>query len=228
MVGNSSNTAPRLLDGEDSVDGQELILLINGHSERVTKRTIACATTKCCHCGAVATEGSRPFTFHGVRARRFFVLVGHYVCNVAARLSRWRCPHCHRTFTDYPPFACPHKAYTMPQIVRRAGTYVSDPAASYRKGVRSANLPIFHAGPADTTAPRNAKNAMPCLATVAHSSLFHWVTALGRRPLEIHRAELAPAARKYTSQRRRSILVACWANCSALLSRPAPGVLLRR
>ena len=74
---------------------------------------------------------------------RFLVLVGSYVCKVAALLARWRCPHCRRTFTDYPPFACPHKAYTLPQMTERAAKYVSNTATSYRKGVlfcKSADL----------------------------------------------------------------------------------------
>jgi hypothetical protein len=35
------------MDREKSVDGQELIRLINGHSEHIKKCTITCATTVC-------------------------------------------------------------------------------------------------------------------------------------------------------------------------------------
>ena len=64
--------------------------------------------------------------------------------------------------------------------------------------------------------------------TVAHTSLFHWVTALGRHALqqmETLRADFAPASRKYTSERRRSILIACRITCSVLLSDQAPSSL---
>jgi transposase-like protein len=133
------------MDKEKSVDGQELIRLIDGHSEGVKNRTITCAATVCCHCGLDAASSQTPFILHGDRARRFLVVVGSYVCKVAALLARWRCPRCRKTFTDYPSFAYPYKAYTLPQITERAAKYVSNTATSYRKGVRLANLPIFYA-----------------------------------------------------------------------------------
>ena len=55
---------------------------------------------------------------------------------------------------------------------------------------------------------------------MAHSSLFHWVTALGRqapRHLNTLHADFVPTAGKYTSARRRAILINCQATCSALL-----------
>lgn len=214
------------MDRKKSVDGQELILLINCHSERVRKRTGTCATTACCHCGFDAVKGQTPFTFHGTRARRFLVLAGSYVCKVSALLARWRCPHCRKTFTDYPPFACPYKAYTLPQITERAARYVGNAATSYRKGVCSANLPIFYAqGPADKSGQHHHSDAILNLTTVAHSSLFHWVTALGRdalRHLKTLQADFVPASCKYTSERRRSILIACRATCSVLLFGQTP------
>jgi hypothetical protein len=204
------------------MDGHELILLIDSHSERVRKRTSTCATTICCHCGFDAASGHAPFAFHGTRGRRFLVLAGSYVCKVAALLARWRCPHCRKTFTDYPPFACPYKAYTLPQITECAAKYVGNTATSYRKGVCSANLPIFYAqGLADKSAQHHRSGAIPSLTNLAHTSLFHWVTVLGRdalRQVESPHADFAPALRKYTSERRRSILIACRATCSVLMS----------
>jgi hypothetical protein len=210
------------MDREKLADGQKLILLINSHSECVRKRIITCATTVCCHCGLDAARGQTPFTFHGTRIRRFLVVVGSYVHRVAALLSRWRCPRCHRTFTDYPPFACPHKAYTLPQITEHAAKYVSNMTTSYRKGVNSANRPIFYTEePADKSAQCFCSEATLSSTILAHTSLFHWVTTLGmdaQRQLETLHAGFAPASRKYTSERRRSILIACRATCSTLLS----------
>ena len=159
-----------------------MILLIDGHSERVRNRTITCATTICRHCGLDAVAEQTPFAFHGARPRRFLVLVDSYVCKVAALLARWRCPHCHKTFTDYPPFACAHKAYTLPQMTERAAKYVSNTSTSYRRGVCSANLPIFHfheESPTDESALLGQTDAGPSLTTMAHTSLFRWVTTLG-------------------------------------------------
>ena len=142
---------------------------------------------------------------------------------------RWRCPRCRKTFTDYPPFACPYKAYTLPQITERAAKYVNSTATSYRKGVRSANRPIYYEKtPVGKSAQQHRSEEILSLAIVAHSSLFHWVTALGRDALrqpEPPHADFAPASRKYTSEPRRSILIACQATCSGLLSGQAPATL---
>ncbi len=214
------------MDRQNFVDGQELILLINGHSEHIRKRTSPCVTTVCCHCGLDVASSHTSFAFHGTRARRFLVLVGPYVCKVAALLSRWRCPQCRKTFTDYPPFACPHKAYTLPQITERTAKYVSNAATSYRKGMCAANLPIFYAqGPADKAAQHCHSETTLSFTIVAHTSLFHWVTALGtnaRRRPEPLGADFTPASRKYVSEQRRSILIACRATCVALFSAQGP------
>lgn len=211
---------------QNAVDGRDIILSINAHSESVKKRSVTCVTTVCRHCGLDTTSGRTAFTFHGVRARRFLVWVGPYVHRIPAILSRWRCPQCHKTFTDYPPFACPHKAYTVPQMAVRAGDYVGNPATSYRKGIRTANMPIFHVQPpTGKVAQLSESGDGHCPATVAHTSLFHWVTALGtclsRQP-EASVPDFAPSPRKYTCEERRSVLVLCRATCSAVLSRHRP------
>jgi hypothetical protein len=206
--------------------GQGLIQQINAHSARVRKREITCTSTVCCHCSMHVGGSHAPFAFHGTRPRRFLVLVGLYVCRVPALLARWRCPHCHTTFTDYPSFACPHKAYTLPQMTERAAAYVNNTATSYRKGVCSGNLPIFYAqGPANKSVQHHHSDAILSCITMAHSSLFHWVTALSRDALrqpEPPDTDFAPAPRKYASERRRSILIACRATCSHLLLGPPP------
>ncbi len=207
------------------MDAKDLILLIDGHSELVRNRTVTCATTICCHCGLDGVGAQTPFAFHGTRPRRFLVLVGSYVCKVAALLARWRCPECHRTFTDYPPFACAHKAYTLPQMTERAAKYVSNSSTSYRRGVCSAGLPIFYEkSPKDEPLPLGRTDAGPSLTTMAHTSHFRWVTTLGRdaqRYSEAAPLGSAPDSHKYTSEPRRSVLIACWASCSALLSEQA-------
>lgn len=171
---------------KNSADGHALIRLIEDHSQNVRSRTVTCTATICRHCGFNgAGDPDNSFTLHGNRPRRFLVLVGLYVRKVVGLLARWRCPHCRRTFTDYPWFACPYKAYTLPQMTERAAEYVNDTAVSYRKGVCSANLPIFHADcpPAKSTHQRQS-DTEPSLATMAHTSLFRWVTTLGTDALQ--------------------------------------------
>jgi len=212
------------------LDGKELILLIDDHSKRVKNCTITCARSVCCHCGVDTVGSQAPFAFHGTRPRRFLVLVGTYVCKVAALLARWRCPHCHRTFTDYSSFARPHKAYTLPQMTERAAKYVSNTSTSYRTGVCWANLPIFYEeGPLDESVPPGRTDVVPSPVTMAHTSLFRWVTALAgdaRQQSETLPADFTPASRKYTSEERRSVLIACRATCSVFLSDRAPTTAL--
>ena len=203
-----------------------MILLIDDHSERVRNRTITCATTICCHCGLDADGAHTPFLFHGARPRRFLVLVGCYACKVAALLARWRCPHCHRTFTDYPPFARAHKAYTLPQMTDRAAKCVSNASTSYRRGVCSANLPVFYEkSPTIKPAPLGRTDAESSVPIMAHTSLFHWVSTLGggeRRQSDTVSADYTPASHKYISEQRRTILITCQATCSVLLSDQMP------
>jgi hypothetical protein len=210
------------MDKTDSTNGNALIELIDGHSNRVKKRVVGCATTICPHCGLEAAGARTPFTLHGNRARRFLVLVGSYVCQVAALLARWQCPRCRRTFTDYPPFAAPYKAYTLPQMSERAARYVSNESTSYRKGVCSANLPIFYAqGSTNKSGEGGNTHEAPNLTTLTHTSLFRWVASLARdvlrNPKDLQRG-FDPAPRKFNSEPRRCILIACQVTCSALLS----------
>lgn len=205
---------------ENSVDGQALIRLIDRYTEGVKRRTVTCSTPTCRHCGFQASGERGVFLFHGTRPRRFLIQVGAYVHTVHALLSRWRCPRCRRTFTEYPSFACPHKAYTLPQMTERAAGYVRNPATSYRKGVCFANLPIFHEKAVEkTSVDRSNEDAAPC-PTVAHTSLFHWVTALGAeamRSSSTRQVAFLLSPRKYTSERRRSILMECYSISAAYL-----------
>ena len=111
-------------------------------------------------------------------------------------------------------------------MTERAAQYVNNTATSYRKGVCTANLPIFYAQRhADKFEQRGRTDAVLNLAAVAHTSLFRWVTTLGEDVVEqpeTLRADFTPASHKYTSEQRRSILIACRAACSIPLADRAP------
>jgi len=55
----------------------------------------------CCQCG-VEPEGG--FRIHERRRRTFRVVVERCVRVYRSWVLRLKCPHCKRTFTDYPPF----------------------------------------------------------------------------------------------------------------------------
>jgi hypothetical protein len=106
-------------------------------------------------------------------------------------------------------------------MTERVAKYVSNTSTSYRRGVCSANLPVFYGeSPADESAPLGRTDAEPSFTTMAHTSLFRWVTTLGRRgqrQSDTVPADYDPASHKYASEQRRTILIACRATCSLLL-----------
>jgi len=107
------------------------------------------------------------FGRHGVRKRLFLVFVQAVIEEVDSYLTRWKCPLCRRTFTQYPWWAIPHKRYVLPFIEGRCGAYVEDTARTYASGVHTPEgLPFSHAD-ADTG------------RELAASTLWHWVTTLG-------------------------------------------------
>jgi transposase-like protein len=182
------------MDKTDVTNGELLIERIDSYSDRVRKRAVPCAMTVCPHCGLDAASAQTPFTCHGARPRRFLVLVGPYVRKVAGLLARWRCPRCRRTFTDYPPFASPYKAYTLLQMTERAARYISNDWTSYRKGVCSASLPIFYAHwilrpatespnverpkglgrPQEVEVPSVVPSSLPEFAPISRTPLLEW------------------------------------------------------
>jgi hypothetical protein len=111
-------------------------------------------------------------------------------------------------------------------MTERAAQYVSNTSTSYRRGVCSANLPIFYEdSPTEEFAPLGGTDAERSDPAMAHSSLFRWVTTLGRRAQrqsDTVPADYTPSSYKYTSKQRRTILIACRATCSLLLSAQTP------
>jgi len=196
-------------------DGQ-LIAEIAAHSDRVRKGNHRCSLSCCPHCGR-APEPALFFRRHALRHREFLVIEGRYVRSVFALLARWRCPFCRRTFTEYPSFALPHKRYAIPNMAPRALKYVEDDGVSYRKSVLNTYLPIFHRpGPAD--GPGAYDDREPVLA---HTTLYRWVSALGRDswpapPGGQPPARSIPADWKFLTTSRRDVLLACRRHCLML------------
>jgi hypothetical protein len=95
---------------------------------------------------------------------------------------------------------------------------VEDDGVSYRKGVLEACLPIFH-GP--LTCRRNSWT--DDARTMAHSTLYQWVSSLGAPAYDIPDTfrdgvdrSFAPVEWKFTTEARRETLMAC-RRCCALL-----------
>ena len=120
----------------------------------------------------------------------------------------------------------------MPQMSERAALYISNESTSYRNGVCSANLPIFYA---QTRASKSIDDSDTDVAlnftTLAHTSLFRWVTALAAsalpNPTDLQRS-FDPAPRKFTSEARRCLLIACQMACSVLIFANTPARAMAR
>lgn len=204
---------------EDNLERQEqldssvaLLRDIISFSLTVKQRKHRCSTKRCTDCG-FQPDATRQFSRHGCRRRRFLIVIGQFVRTVRAVLPRWRCPDCRRTFTEYPAFAMAHKQYLRSQIERRSIEYVSRRDVSYRTGTRHMRRPIFHGGEIKS-AVNPYEAAIVSDVALAHTSLFHWVTAFGA-PGSVAAAAFEPCAWKYRSMRRRSILIASYHRLSA-------------
>lgn len=74
---------------------------IKAHTRRIEAGEHICYRQACSHC---AVEPEHPFRVHQCRRRTFRLLVGRCVRVYRSWVLRLKCPHCKRTFTDYPPF----------------------------------------------------------------------------------------------------------------------------
>jgi hypothetical protein len=90
---------------------------------------------------------------------------------------------------------------------------VSDSGIGYRGCVNHPDGPIYHGGEAAFTNGKFDESAVS-ERELAHTSVFHWIGALGKDMTESQPAEFPkfePPPRKYRSRQRRSLLIACYA-----------------
>jgi hypothetical protein len=95
--------------------------------------------------------------------------VGAEVHLVPGYVARFKCPACGRTFTDYPPFAIPHKRYTTPSILDRAKRLFQGCGVAYRRAVWLGRQRIVYA-------PHGGQED---LRQLSHTTLWRWVGWLG-------------------------------------------------
>lgn len=196
-------------------DAIALIDMITKYSAAVRQQSRECRTSTCPHCGFAAADDRR-FKLHARRDRIFFVIIGAYVRALQVCLPRWRCPACHKTFTEYPNFALPYRRYLSPQIRQCAWNYMTQADVDYRKVVCQSNLPIFH-GDDFGSAPDAATEESDNTRALAHTSPFRWITCLACETDDTPRnltSDFELSRIKYRSAFRRSLLLACFARLS--------------
>lgn len=148
------------------MNDRDLVEVIKTYGRRAKDKELSCALDTCPCCAG------RPVGFkrRGVRKRLFLALANWVVERVWSYLPLWKCPLCQQSFTDYPPFALPFKRYVLPDIQERCAAYVEDEAHTYREGVKEEGEPISH---------EDADGG----AELWPSTLWRWVSALGRFPV---------------------------------------------
>lgn len=187
-----------------------LIEDIMAYGDAAKRGEVACSEGACPRCGGMPEKYWR----NGVRKRLFLVFV-EVVCRVWSYLSRWRCPLCKRSFTDYPDFALPFKRYPAPFVLARCVAYASDRTSTYREGVRQEDgMPVSHA---------DAEGGME----LSPSTLWRWMETLAvfanaeRQLLALIKqqdpstglfralAAVRIRAGKYRSEARKALLARC-------------------
>ena len=129
---------------------------------------------------------------------------------VPGYLPRFKCDCCERTFTDYPPFALPHKRYTTESIVDRSVHFSKNTDVSYRKAMWVGRRRIaYDNGPEDWR-------------QLSHTTLWRWLGWLGGMTVlmaaacklirdkdpavDLFRRAYPLDPRRYRSQQRRQTL----------------------
>ena len=184
---------------------------IAAHTLALTHAAPCCKTEVCPKCG------DRPlsFAYHGLRSRQFLVLVERVMHCVLSALSRWKCPSCGKSFTDYPSFALPYKRIVRQDLCALSDQYVTDDDLSYRKAVQVDRMAICYHTDGQTADDR----------VLWPSTLHRWVGFLGRlkntlqqalrlirsksATCDVFRQVVAVPCWKYRSDERRLVLQTC-------------------
>jgi len=84
---------------------------------------------------------------------------------------RFRCRHCRKTFTEYPPFALPHKRFVKQEVLAKALQYLTaeqgpDCRATYRETVWERRVPLSYAEDQEGR-------------QFSHATVWRWLSWLG-------------------------------------------------
>lgn len=106
--------------------------MITRHTEAIVSGDIKSPdmVCRCCH------QKSSLFKLHESRKRQFRLIVEEIATVTMSFLLRWKCLFCGATFTEYPPFAVPHKRFVLTDIITLAQRYLRHESSSYRHVVR--------------------------------------------------------------------------------------------
>lgn len=119
---------------------------IKDHTKKIESGEHPCYSQSCPHCAAQDS-----FQVHECRRRSFRMVVGDFVSVFRSWILRLKCPRCHRTFTDYPPFRLAPQAIREPRVAGDGARLLGHPE------VLSPNGPA----PADVAGVRRSAGEFP-------------------------------------------------------------------
>ncbi len=126
-----------------------------------------------------------------------------------------RCPHCGFE---------PGEGLGFRKHGSRARTFlvIRDRMVHPVQSVLDPSMPIYHMAGGSGNEPGEAAG----LAVLSHTTLYHWISALGRAAAQGEATDAAkltvPARRKYRSDARRQVLIRCHRRCLADEDSPRP------
>lgn len=183
---------------------------INQYSDQVRKGENPCHLPFCPLC----QSDSEHFKRHDKRKRKFLVIVEQVAHVVIGLLTCWKCQGCGICFTGYPAFALPYKRYTLPTICAFSRRYAENDSITYRK--------LIQQSPIGSPQISNAAEWQ-----LDHSTVHRWIDSLGQFDTTTRKAQdlilqadpastvcrdlacLTVSCRKYTSEKRKTLLLAC-------------------
>ena len=105
---------------------------IKNHTDSILSGIFSPPCPKC-------LEKPNLFKLHECKKRNFRYICDSFIYTVLSLLTRWKCPICKRTFTDYPSCALPFKRYVMIDIERLTNDYINN-NQTYKKTVSHEDL----------------------------------------------------------------------------------------
>lgn len=119
---------------------------VKDYNDAVSNGSFVCERGACPGCFVSSDFARHDCARRQFRIRVFDPRVDEFVVEV---VRSWRvrfcCRLCQKVFTDYPPFALPHKRFVKQDVLAKALKYLAGQAATYRESVRDKRVPPSYA-----------------------------------------------------------------------------------
>jgi hypothetical protein len=106
------------------------------------------------------------FAQHQTVPRQFRVAIGDVIQTISSWRVRFRCLDCLRTFTDYPPFALPHKRFVKQVVLEHVKKFLADDQATSQQATWGTLVPLGYESSTDGK-------------QLSGSTVWRWTTWLG-------------------------------------------------